>query len=538
MKLNRNTSGFLPLLITTGVLLLSCFQACKKEPDVKEKPFVRLLESETIQSTILKRSIKYSVLLPENYNTSTDSFPVVYLLHGLGDDQSSWYNYGLIKYYSDLYASENVPMIFVMPQGFNTYYVNKYNGSFPYMDFFATELVPAIDSVYHTKKDKTQRAVMGYSMGGYGALILPVINPDVFSVSVPLSMSFRTDDQYIAEPDGAFNYQWGPVFGGIGTQGSSRLTEYFKENSPFHFFKDGDLSRFGELKIFIDCGDDEESLSFTNNALHSLMRDNEIKHEYRVRNGGHSWNYWHASLHEALHFISLAFEGINYPDNPENIVPGAPVPSENTSIMPLTGTGLEAGILIPPGYDTISGNYPVIYLVHDYQPGNREELRSRVFSLLFNSMISSDLVKSLVIEIPFESSVITEGFMQEVIKQVDMTYKTRKEKSARILTGNGQAGALAAAIVVADTSSYSSCFLFNASLPDGTITSQGNIFYYLDGSDEGQSFQAYENLYIDIRNNKKDYEYRIRQGDDSYESFLNGLSNSIPILKKRLSITS
>jgi enterochelin esterase-like enzyme len=538
MKITRNIPGFSMLLFTTISMVLSCLQACEEEPDVKDEPFVRYLESETIHSEILKRSIKYSVLLPENYNTSTDSFPVVYLLHGLGDDQSSWYNYGLIEYYSDRYASENVPMIFVMPQGFNTYYVNKYNGSFPYMEFFASELVPGIDSLYRTKKDKTQRAVMGYSMGGYGALILPVMNPDVFSVSVPLSMSFRTDEQYIAEPDGAFNYQWAPVFGGIGTEGSARLTDYFMENSPFYFFKEGNLSRFVELKIFIDCGDDEESLSFTNNTMHSLMRDKGIKHEYRVRNGGHSWNYWHGSLHEALHFISLGFEGINYPDDPGNTDTGTPVPSGNVGIMTHTGTGLEAGVLFPPAYDTLNGNYPVIYLVHDFKSFNREEARIKIFSLLYNSMLASDLVKTLVIEIPSESTVINEGFMLEIINQVDMTYKTREEKNGRVLMGNGQAGELAAGIVVSDTASYSSCFLFNVSLPGGTTASKGDVFYYLDGSDEGQSYQAYENLYIDVRNNKKEYEYRIRQGDDSYQSFLNGLSGSVPVLKKRLSITS
>jgi S-formylglutathione hydrolase FrmB len=189
------------------VILLFGFFGCKEETE-NIKPFVRLIEDQSINSKIFNREIKYAVLLPKEYEDSKDSFPVVYLLHGYGDDQTAWYKGGMIQYYSDLHESANGPMIFVMPQAFNSYYVNRWNGSLPYMDYFTNELVPAIDSIYRTKKDKTQRAVMGYSMGGYGALILPFKNPDLFSISVPLSMSFRTDEQYMVEPQNVFDSQW------------------------------------------------------------------------------------------------------------------------------------------------------------------------------------------------------------------------------------------------------------------------------------------------------------------------------------------
>ncbi len=78
---------------------------------------------------------------------------------------------------------------------------------------------------------------MGYSMGGYGALILPSLNPDVFTVGVPLSMSFRTDEQYMAEPQDVFNSQWANLFGGFGAnRDRTGLTDYFLQHSPFHFF--------------------------------------------------------------------------------------------------------------------------------------------------------------------------------------------------------------------------------------------------------------------------------------------------------------
>ena len=115
MKFSWYKSGFSLLMISSVALLFSGSWGCKKDPNYNDKPFVRLLENEAVQSKIFNRSINYAVLLPENYNTSTDSFPVVYLLHGYGDDQASWYKYGLIQYYSDLGAAENGPMIFIMP---------------------------------------------------------------------------------------------------------------------------------------------------------------------------------------------------------------------------------------------------------------------------------------------------------------------------------------------------------------------------------------------------------------------------------------
>ena len=289
-------------------LFLMGLPGCEEDNAPPDVPFVRLLENQAYQSQILNRSMNYAVLLPTEYENSTDSFPVVYLLHGLGDDETAWYEDGLIQYYSDRDVDENGPMIFVMPEAFNTYYVNKYNGNYPMMDVLVTELVPTIDSMFRTIKDAKHRAVMGYSMGGYGALILPAKNPDIFKTGVLLSMSFRTDSQYVAEPQNVFDYQWGPVFGGIGAEGSERFTDYFLAHSPFHFFSDPGNQYLWDLNFFIDCGDDEETLDETNLALHNLLLDLDYPHTFRMNHGGHSWDYWHGELPEALGFISSAFK--------------------------------------------------------------------------------------------------------------------------------------------------------------------------------------------------------------------------------------
>lgn len=304
------------IILSAAAFMLAGFPACENEDSPPEDTlFVRLLEKQTYSSKILKRPMDYAVLLPEGYENSNDLFPVVYLLHGYGDNETAWYKYGLIQFYSDRDEEVNGPMIFVMPNAYNTYYVNRYNGNYPIMDALVTELIPTIDSLFRTIPDARHRAVMGYSMGGYGAVILPAKNPDVFKTCVSMSMSFRTDSQYVAEPQSVFDSQWGTVFGGIGAAGNDRLTDYFLDNSPFHFFPDPENHNLRELNFFFTCGDEEEMLDETNLELHAILTELNFPHIYRMKHGGHDWDYWHHELPEALKYIGCAFNGIPYQDD-------------------------------------------------------------------------------------------------------------------------------------------------------------------------------------------------------------------------------
>lgn len=301
------------MLLTAAFLLLSGFPGCDRDEDPPDDtPFVRLLEKQTYQSTLLKRAMNYAVLLPADYENSNASYPVVYLLHGFGDDETAWYKCGYIRYYADRDSAQNGAMIFVMPQAFNTYYVNRYNGNYPMMDALVTELVPAVDSLFRTIPDAGHRAVMGYSMGGYGAVILPAKNPGIFKTCVSMSMSFRTDSQYVAEPQEVFDYQWGSVFGGAGKTGNERFTDYFLENSPFHFFSDPANGYLRDLNFFFTCGDEEETLDVTHEELHNILTGIDFPHVYRLRHGGHDWDFWHNELPEALKYIGCAFRDVPY----------------------------------------------------------------------------------------------------------------------------------------------------------------------------------------------------------------------------------
>ena len=534
--MQRNGRFFRKSILLPAFLVLAALAGCKKEkPDNGTSlPFERLRKDLSIQSSLLNRAINYAVLLPPEYEHGQDTYPVVYLLHGLGDNEKAWYQGGNIRYYADQYAGETGPVIYVMPQGFNTYWVNKYSGTYPYMDMLIDELMPAVESEFRVSKEASQRAVMGYSMGGYGALILAAKNPEVFGTAVALSMSFRTDGQYLNEPQGVFDSQWGTVFGGMGKSGNDRLTPYFLEHSPFHFFTEaGDPSRSGQ-RYFIDCGDDEESLSETNNAMHLLMRDQGINHEYRVRNGAHSWDYWHKSLPEAFRYIGHAFRHLPYPDQGDDTFTDNPVQSARIHTHFTVETEQPFHVMEPEGYATESNAYPVIYILHDRSAGMEQEESMDLLARMDASISGLRLPKSLIVEIPTVNEMLSLETLSRIKEMVNLEYRVKTEGKFAVIAGNGGAGATLYTMLPELGSLFNACLFFDAELPSGASMTGIPLACYLDITDMGNSYQPYHSFYMSLRQQQIPHEYRVRQGLPSHGSFLAGLSEASVFIKDNL----
>lgn len=520
--------------VSLAMVSMLTITSCKKDTNLTPPvnvPFVRLVEGESLQSQVFGQAVKYSVLLPADYKTSGISYPVVYLLHGFGDNYTTWSKGGNIQYFADNTADIQ-PMIYVMPDGYNSYYVNNFNGANRYMQMFTTELVPEIDKIYRTKKEASKRAVMGYSMGGYGALILPAKNPDVFSVSVPLSMSFRTDAQYIAESQNSFNIQWAPIFGGSGTSGNARLTTYFKQNSPFYFFDQSNPPQPATFKLLLACGDDEESLSITSGALHNLLRDKNFPHEYRSGDGGHSFDYWYKVIPEGLRYISKNFDGAAYPAEPAPVSTGTLIASEKYKLETVTAAGIQVGIFTPATYVTTTTSFPVIFYVNDAEPAKRNENAIKTISLLNNRMESGKIPQSVIVEIP-AATALSAAAMAQIVDHLKLNYRIVPDKQGRVLMGSGNGGNNAWALMPDIKQLVAACFLFDATIP-ATATAETGVFYFIDATDNTISYKGNFSLYESARGKSIGHEYRIRQGNPSFQSFLNGLDGATSSLSTQL----
>jgi len=254
-----------------------------------------------LPSKILKGDRKYAIYLPPDYETSQRSYPVLYLLHGGGDDQTGWVQFGEVQHITDKAIREGTatPMIIAMPDA-NTGqrgYFNDLKNEWRYEDFFFEEFMPFIEKTYRIKKEKRYRAVAGLSMGGGGSFMYALHHPELFSSACPLSAS--TGPVTLEDTKA-----WLKQRNQEGTD--EQIETYYKRYTALPLINAIPDDQKKAVRWYIDCGDDD-FLYEGNSLAHIAMRKKEIPHEFRIRDGGHTWTYWRTALPDVLRFISEAF---------------------------------------------------------------------------------------------------------------------------------------------------------------------------------------------------------------------------------------
>jgi enterochelin esterase-like enzyme len=257
----------------------------------------------TMQSDILKMERKYAVYLPPDYEKPQRSYPVLYLLHGGGDDQTGWVQFGEVLHIADQTINNGnaTPMIIVMPdanEGRRGYF-NDPRNEWRYEDFFFEEFMPYIEETYRIKGEKRYRAVAGLSMGGGGSFMYALHHPELFSSACPLSAS--TGPLTLEDTEKMLKRYYKEE-----GYSQSVLESYFERHSAINMIKNLPEKDLKSVRWFIDCGDDD-FLYEGNSLVHIEMRKRNIPHEFRIRDGGHTWTYWRESLPVVLDFISMAF---------------------------------------------------------------------------------------------------------------------------------------------------------------------------------------------------------------------------------------
>lgn len=269
----------------------------------------RVLDSVTMKSEILGGERKFAVYLPAGFDSSARSYPVLYLLHGAGDDQTGWIQFGEVQRIADNAIQEGTaaPMVIIMPDA-NTGrrgYFNDVRGDWRYEDFFFQELMPFVEKEYRVKNEKRFRAVAGLSMGGGGSFMYALHHPELFSSACPLSASTgaltfeEAKERYLRTGPGA-----APSDAVKPTD--EQMKAHYSQHSALELISRIPDEQKKAVRWYIDCGDDD--FLYEGNALvHIAMRKKDIPHEFRVRDGGHKWSYWRESLPTVLSFVSQSF---------------------------------------------------------------------------------------------------------------------------------------------------------------------------------------------------------------------------------------
>lgn len=262
----------------------------------------KVYDNLSMKSEILKMDRKFAIYLPPDYETSQRSYPVLYLLHGAGDDQTGWVQFGEVLRIAGNAIKDGTAtaMIIVMPDA-NTGqrgYTNDATGDWRYEDFFFDEFMPYIEKSYRIKSEKRYRAVAGLSMGGGGTFYYALHHPELFSSACPLSAS--------AGPLSKEDMQRYRQRGNMSKATDEQIDAWYKKYSVPELIKNMPDDQIKSVRWFMDIGDDD-FLYEGNSLIHIELRKREIPHEYRVRDGAHNWTYWRASLPVVLSFVSDAF---------------------------------------------------------------------------------------------------------------------------------------------------------------------------------------------------------------------------------------
>ena len=280
-------------LVLTYLLLASISQAASR------------VECDSVPSKFVPPSVHYCALLPSSYPISSGTltskskpFAVLYFLHGLGQDSQSLFDDGMWSLVDEVRQQKKIgEFVIITPDAGRSFYVNSKDGRTRYEDFFLKEFMPAMEKRYHLAHSRTQRAISGISMGGYGALRLAFAHPELFSAVSAHSAALIEN-----LPNGSAQSGMSAILGSA--FGRPMDAEYWKKQSPFVFARAANLKG---LKIYFDCGDhDQYGFDKGAGSLDRILTARHIPHEFHIYPGGHDWQYFSQHLPASLEFDSKA----------------------------------------------------------------------------------------------------------------------------------------------------------------------------------------------------------------------------------------
>lgn len=267
-------------------------------------------ECRSVASKILGHAVPYCAILPPSYESQTSQrYPVLYSLHGLGGSSQTLIDSGGLDVIEDLWSQKRISeFLIVTPDAGRSFYVNSRDGKVRYQDFFIREFIPYIESHYRVRTTRHDRAISGMSMGGYGALRLAFLYPNLFG-------SVSAHSAALVEKSPGSGLTGGQAFGVTRFLGSAFGVPfdptYWQQESPFTIVRNTPnlaMLQKGELQIYFDCGtDDDYGFDHGAQAFHDLLVARKIPHEFHLYPGGHDWNYFASHLPASLEFHSRAF---------------------------------------------------------------------------------------------------------------------------------------------------------------------------------------------------------------------------------------
>jgi enterochelin esterase-like enzyme len=282
-------------------------------------------------SKSLGRKDSYMVWLPPGYGSSgKQRYPTLYLLHGVGGEAGfgveEWLGYALTEDLDRMTALGLIePMIVVLPNGEQGYWMNHADGGPKWADYVALDIVKDVDSRYRTIPQREKRAIGGLSMGGHGALQIALNRPETFSIAGAHSPTLRP-------------FEDSPEF--FGDQ------KWFAKYDPLSLARSSKAVK--RITTWIDVGYDDEWRGATQQLVQTLERRGG-RVQFTVLEGEHEGWYWEYYLPEYLNFYSSALRATAKTPEGAPVVATTPIGSAFVSIAKASGSSVASA----PGWGPV-----------------------------------------------------------------------------------------------------------------------------------------------------------------------------------------
>ena len=243
-------------------------------------------------STALQRKWSYAVYLPDGYETSNLKYPVLYLLHGHGQDLYAWVNYGHIQPTTDelIAHGEIPPAIIVMPDAGMTWFVDRKEKM---ETAVIQDLIGDVQHTFRVIEARNGRVVAGLSMGGYGALRFVLKYPEMFAAAGLLSPAIY--DPEVPQGSGARR---------AGVFGAAEFDPQVWKELNYPTLWEAFLAKKIAVPMYINSGDDDDFfIEAEATRLYSLLRKNGQPAELRIVDGAHKWPVWESTIGDAMRYV-------------------------------------------------------------------------------------------------------------------------------------------------------------------------------------------------------------------------------------------
>jgi enterochelin esterase-like enzyme len=241
--------------------------------ELAERPFY---------SAILDRDLPFMIYLPPNREEGK-RYPTLYFLHGLAADYRQAVGLGLVVDAEQMMAEGTIPpMVIVLPNGENGYWMNHRPDGPRWRDYLINELIPYVEATEPVETHRQLRAIGGISAGGHAAMQLAWNNPELFGIVGAHSPGLRTQAD-------AFS------FFGVG--------EDYNQRDPITL-----AQRIANpnQQLWLDTGDGDPWRQRAE-QLHNLLVARGVQHVWQHSPGGHDGIYWSGHMAEYMKFYGQSF---------------------------------------------------------------------------------------------------------------------------------------------------------------------------------------------------------------------------------------